>query len=136
MKIVTSNYFNDKIKEMDVIAMEHGLSEDNQLTNWCKVFYAACLYSEKVEGESEQTFFMKPKMALDLLYKTTKDYQKNLDDEVAHPFLESFYQQVGNMAAKLSQVDMAAEMFESLLKCKESQYGHDSKEVIAPLMQV
>jgi hypothetical protein len=45
-KIVTSKYFEQKIKEMDVIAAEHGLHEDNQLTNWCKVFYSACLHTE------------------------------------------------------------------------------------------
>ena len=40
------------------------------------------------------------------------------------------------MAAKLSNIEIAGEMFENLLRCKEAQYGLESKEIIAPLMQV
>ena len=36
--------FEEKIKAMDIIMMDHGVIESNQLINWCKVFQATTMY--------------------------------------------------------------------------------------------
>lgn len=55
-----------------------------------------------------------------MLEKCLEDYIKNLDGYEEHPFLESFYQQAGNMSFKLKKADKAKVNFERLVKCKES----------------
>jgi len=104
-----SVFFDKKIKEMEVVMFEAGLCESNQLINWCKVFQAATMFKEG----------MGPK-ALELLENTTEDYIQNLDNDELHPFLESFYQQIGNMSFSLKQAERAHKAFERLVKCKEA----------------
>ena len=104
---------------------EAGICESNQLINWCKVFYAATLFQE---GQG-------PK-ALELLETTTEEYIKTLDNDLQHPFLESFYQQIGNMSFKLKHAERAHKAFDRLVKCKEAQVGPDHKDLINPMMQL
>lgn len=76
--------------------MEHGLAESNQVINWCKVFYASTLVQERNELK-----------ALELLESTTNQYVETLDGYQEHAYLESFYQQIGNLCFKLNKTDKA-----------------------------
>lgn len=110
---------------MDMIMMEHGLAESNQVINWCKVFYASTLVQERNELK-----------ALELLESTTNQYVETLDGYQEHAYLESFYQQIGNLCFKLNKTDKAQAAFEKLVRCKEEQLGKDHKDLIPPLMQL
>ena len=70
------------------------------------------------------------------LEETIEQYTKTLDDDLYHPFLESFYQQIGNMYFQNNNILQAQIAFEKLVKCKERLYGENSKELIAPIMQL
>ena len=105
--------------------MEHGISESQQYINWGKIFVSVTLF-----GEGDTT------KALETLENTIEDYLRALDNNEKHPFLESLYQQVGNMCYKLGQREKAAEAFEKLVACKEDLYGKESKEIVGPLMQL
>ena len=66
---------------MEMLTMEHGISESQQYINWGKIFVSVTLF-----GEGDTT------KALETLENTIEDYLRALDNNEKHPFLESLYQ--------------------------------------------
>lgn len=97
--------------------------ESQQLVNWAKCFLAVTLYTE---GDGTK--------GIELLEDLIDEYIETVDDDKYHPFLESSYQQLGNMAFSLKNKDKALEAYRCLLKCRERIHPADSKELIRPLM--
>ena len=70
--------------------MGHGLLESQQYINWGKLFYSVCLCNE---GQLHKS--------LETMEVAISDYAKTLDNDMTHPFLENFHQQLGNMSYKM-----------------------------------
>jgi len=99
--------------------------ESQQLVNCAKCFLAVTLYTE---GNGMK--------GIELLEDLIDEYIGTVDEDKYHPFLESSYQQLGNMAFRLKNKDKALEAYRCLLKCRERIHPADSKELIRPLMQI
>ena len=105
--------------------MANGTMESCQLINWGKVFLATLLFSTNQGSKS-----------IELLKQTIEEFVKALNNDELHPFLETLYQSLGNMAIKLNMQELALKNYRKLMACKQKHLGEHHREVIGPMMQV
>ena len=111
------------ITDMEKVMAENGIFESQQSINWARVFYSIRVISEG-----------KPHDALCELVRTTKAYTLALDGDEFHPYLDTFYQQMGNLCYQLKDFGQAIIHLDKLLTTKELLYGYTSKHLIDTLM--
>ena len=117
--------YSNESKQTEICRHENGLEHSHQSINWAKVFLSIRLYSEG-----------KQKEGLELLETTKNNYLKALDGYELHPYLDTFYQQIGNVCIHLRLFERAATNYEKLIELKQLQYGKNSKHLSENLMQL
>ena len=105
--------------------MENGLEHSHQSINWAKVFLSIRMYSEGKQNEG-----------VELLETTKQNYIKVLEGNELHPYLDTFYQQIGNVCIHMQQFERASANYEKLIELKQLQYGENSKHLSENLMQL
>lgn len=120
-----SGIVHHQILELEMIKLGHGLHESHWYINWAKLFLAEAYLRE---GQAEES--------IHILEQTIHGYIRTLDGDEYHPFLERFYQMLGNIYTKKDRIEKAKETFQKLLKCKERLHGEHSKEAIATLQHL
>ena len=75
-------------------------------------------------------------LALELLENTKNGYLEALEGYELHPYLDTFYQQIGNICIHLRMFDRACDNYEKLIDLKELQYGANSHHLSENLMQL